>query len=197
MAVIPFSRISHLLILLLFLAITLTEEIPHCVCYWWFVALGRYSSLLSLWLGSVEPEMVSFHFAVCEIYQILFLWLGQATLSQKIYNYILTLIETRSRDTATEQSFIFYCAPVSNLWEMCIIELIPAIKFMRIEVGPVMSSIVNYETSKHILGASWFVLTFWGHFHEFLEIEFWRQEIPQLRQLVPRHLAVDVWILET
>ena len=60
-----------------------------------------------------------------------------------------------------------------------------------------MSSIVHYQTSKHILGASWFVLTFRGHFHEFLEIEFWRQEIPQLRQLVPRHLAVDVWILET
>ena len=79
---------------------------------------------------------------------------------------------------------------------MCVIELVPAIKFMGIEVSPVMSSIVHYKTSKHILRASWLVLTFLGHFHEFLEIEFWRQEIPQRRQLVPLHLAVDVWVLE-
>ena len=60
-----------------------------------------------------------------------------------------------------------------------------------------MSTVVNNKTSQHILRACGFVFSFRSHFHELLEIKFWRQQLPYVSKLVPLHLAVDVRILET
>ena len=60
-----------------------------------------------------------------------------------------------------------------------------------------MSAVVNDKTSQHILRACRLVFSFRSHFHELLEIKFWRQQLPYVSQLVPLHLAVNVRILES